>query len=99
VMIVQSQPYLLQVIRAGQAVRGLTNSLHGRQQQSNQHGDDCHNYQQFDKCEATMFAHDLRSIERGLFQAFLFECGNNRDTPGPLAGFDAADFFRLRHID
>ncbi len=39
-VVVQPQPHLLEVVRALDPPRGLTRSLHRREQQGDQHGDD-----------------------------------------------------------
>ena len=50
---------LFEVIDALRATGGLASCLNGRQQQSNQHADDCDYHQQLDKRKALLWASQI----------------------------------------
>ena len=52
VIIVQSQPDLLEVVLANRQVGGGAHLLHGREQQADQNGDNSDYDEQFDECKA-----------------------------------------------
>ena len=54
--IVQSNTNLLQVVRAGHAVRRFAHFLHSRNQQANQNRNNRNHNEQLDQCETTLVA-------------------------------------------
>jgi hypothetical protein len=53
---VESETYLFQVVLALYAVRGFPHHLDGRQEQTNQNGNNGDDHKQFDKSEARAIA-------------------------------------------